>query len=98
MKDSNERVISIFHWGIARILGDGQDPIGPHGKLVGQPEFTGFGMPSTFKSFDPSSRTATSITGKVYRFEDFSRPSCWAKNEEEAFRWIEKNFVKKDRP
>lgn len=90
-------MIEIQNWYIYRQLGPGYDPIVVEGDLCGHPTVDR-GCPSTFLTFDTVSGIGHGYSGRVYKFDPLSfRPNGFAKNVEEAFKWIQDNWMTKKR-
>lgn len=87
--------VRINHWRIITSMSVAGDYLSLYGMLDGHPKFDGqFAIPGTFTSFNRNDRTAVSISGKKYVFGRFN-PTGNAKTEDDAFDWIEKNWIKK---
>lgn len=86
-------MIEIHNWYIYRQLGCGYDPIMVEGDLCGHPTIN-HGSPSVFLRFDTETGIGNAKSGRTYRFDRLSfRPTGFAKTSEEAFEWIQKNWV-----
>jgi len=88
--------ITIADWSIYRDIRIVGDPVVLGGTLQNHPKFHGFANPGKFKSFNRQNGLAISFSGKMYQFDTTSfQPTDFAKTVEDAFTWIENNWMAK---